>query len=106
RPVLPRPPSPGPFPFPYTTLFRSALDLDARNGLLQRGGGPEHHGIAEGRHRHRGGHLGRRGRARAGGRSSRGDRGRRGRGRWVRSEEHTSELSHVKTSYAVVCFKK
>src|SRR5207249_9415822 len=76
----PRPPL-----FPYTTLFRSIAER-ARGVLKARAGpGPELRTVP--------------------------DRGHQGAARSPRacehrSEEHTSELSHVSISYAVFCLKK
>src|SRR5437868_12095715 len=68
--------------FPYTTLFRSVLLRAARDGgslltVWLVGAGPGDPGLITAR----GLEL-------------------------VRSEEHTSELSHVSISYAVFCLKK
>src|SRR3546814_8775911 len=70
--------------FPYTTLFRSR-----RRARRRRGGPPPPRSIGQpGRPRYR-------------------CLWRYSRPRWVRSEEHTSELqSPMRTSYAVFCLKK
>src|SRR3546814_12399787 len=69
--------------FPYTTLFRSQLVLvgaAARAEAAERISDPRHDGVADG--------------------SAQGDR-------FLRSEEHTSELqSLMRISYAVFCLKK
>src|SRR5690242_20785976 len=64
--------------FPYTTLFRS---------LARQAHRPDRNLRGDARRACPGGHAGARRRAR-------------------RSEEHTSELSHMSISYAVFCLKK
>src|SRR2546426_6532953 len=79
--------------FPYTTLFRSALaEIVGRPGVRE----------DRALDRRDGGHV-----SRLGGTDPAGD----GHGGppispGPRSEEHTSELSHLVISYAVFCFKK
>src|SRR5207249_11790776 len=91
------PPQPTSTLFPYTTLFRSARDRRAEDGEIR-----THTHLHRNERAPHGEEIAHD--ARAGARA--GDAFRALRAQAPRSEEHTSNSSHVSISYAVFCLKK